>query len=546
MKPSKNPEAPNSFSKAAALSFNQRVADARAKLKEAKRDRRLVNLSHLTPDEREFALKTAHLPDDVDLIAYCAGWLRAQQRLAMPRLRDYVSDLLVMVLQPEMLSCLLGRWMSPPRSSTGPKSAHSGSKAVMLLMGALGLGAHVDNNVEFLRGNPEAQDVLACALNEAAQLSNQEPEPFQLANSTDSVRRHLPKLAQTLGRLAMQANVLMLRSLAAMNPHMSICEVAGIDGTAVAAWIKQTKGFSEDEEADLRHRVPQAGFRFYSHDGGGKHDVADGEKVNAKKVKLWRGYYLVVLVDYCTGRPIVWTLVDASRDEAKALPELLSLLYEFWPDCPLKTIVSDGAWDEKESHRLCEVNYGIHLVASRTREDWLDATHSLSPRESKLIASYNGRGEVFCRKHGKQLRYLGNEFPKRAGLAPGEPAPEAQFRLRFKCECEENGGSCGTVSLQMRHHWSAFAYYPHNAYGVSKRYAERHALLAHRNRCESLFNALKVGHGLATVGADRLRLRDFDSVHAMIDLSFCMGTALMLGHERDKRDAATGREQLAA
>jgi hypothetical protein len=545
MKSVKAPEAPKSFSKAAALSFNQRVADARAKLKAAGRDWRRVNLSHLAAEEKEFLLKTRHLPDDVDLIAYCAGWLRLQQRFAMPRLRNYVSDLLVMVLQPEILSCLLGRWMSPPHS-TGPKAAHSGSKAVMVLMGALGLGAHVDDNVEYLHGHQEAQDVLACALAEAAQLANEKPEPFLLASSTDSVRRHLPRLAQTLGRLAMQTNVLMLRSLAAMNPSLPICEVAGIDGTAVAAWVKQTKGFTKDEEAELRDRLPHAGFRFYGYRDGGKHDVTDGEKVDVKKIKLWRGYYLVVLVDYCTGRPIVWTLVDASWDEAGTLPELLSLLYEFWPNCPLKTIVGDGAWDEEWAHQLCEVNYGVHLVASRTDERRLNATHGLNSRESKMIASFNGRGEAFCRKHGKQLRYLGNESPKRDGLAPGEATPEAQFRLRFKCECEENGGSCGTVSLQMRNHWSALAYYPHNAYGMAKRYAERHALFAHRNRCESLFSALKSGGGLATVGADRLRIRDFDSVHAMVDLSFCMGTALMLGHERDKRDAGPRREQLAA
>lgn len=84
--------------------------------------------------------------------------------------------------------------------------------------------------------------------------------------------------------------------------------------------------------------------------------------------------------------------------------------------------------------------------------------------------------------------------------------------------------------------------------GVS-RYAERHALLAHRNVCESLFNALKAGHGIATVGADRLRLNDFDTVHALVDLSFCMSTALMLGHKRDKYAASHAvplQDQLAA
>jgi hypothetical protein len=96
-------------------------------------------------------------------------------------------------------------------------------------------------------------------------------------------------------------------------------------------------------------------------------------------------------VDYCTGRPIVWAMIDASWDEAKTLAELLRLLYELWPDCPLTTIVADGAWDREEAYKLCEVNYGVHLTASRTNRIRLNARHNLDPRESKLIGSFNGR-----------------------------------------------------------------------------------------------------------------------------------------------------------
>lgn len=92
MKHNKPPEPPKSFRDALRLAFNNRVVDARNKLREAGDDWRSVSLSHLTPDEREFALKTKHLPDDVDLVAYCAGWLRTRQRFSMPRLRGYVGD----------------------------------------------------------------------------------------------------------------------------------------------------------------------------------------------------------------------------------------------------------------------------------------------------------------------------------------------------------------------------------------------------------------------------------------------------------------------
>jgi hypothetical protein len=530
VRPGRLSEAPPSYSKPE-IPFRERVKKALAWVREhADRDLRQLDLSGLSVDERDFVLKTAHLPEDVDLNLYCEAWLRFRRMFAMPRLRGYVGDLAVMLGQPEMLACLLGAWPNPPDSSSGPRSAYPGSKAVMLLMGALGMSPHVDDAFEYLKENPAAQEVVAWALAESAELAGDQPTPFRLAGSVDSVLRHFPKLAATLGRRAMEANVRMLRSLAALYPNLPICKIAGIDGTAVLAWVKQKSGKTKDEEALLRGRASHAGFRFYEQKGNEKRDVAEGEKVNVKRVKCWRGYYLVVLVDYCTGRPIVWTLVDASWTEARTLHELLRVLYELWPDCPMKTIVGDGAWDKDEWHELCERHYGLHLVASRTSDPRkLDAKHRLPERESELIDYFDGRGQVFCRAHNKPLSYLGNGFPKRNDLAPGEAAPEAQFRLRFRCE-----GGCGTPSLQMKRHWTALAYYPHTPTGQRKRYAERHALLAHRNVCESLFNALKVGHGIATCGADRLRLNDLDTVHALVDLSFCMGTALLLGQERDK------------
>jgi hypothetical protein len=528
VRPGRLTPAPGSFGDSE-IPFRERVKAALAKLREnPDRDLSALDQFQLSPDELEFVLKTAHLPADVDLNRYTEAWLRFRQQFAMPRLRGYTEDLAVMLGQPEMLACLLGLWPYPPESSTGPKPLYSGSKAVMLLMGGLGMGPHVDNAFEQVNGNPGHRRVFEWAFAHAAELAGKEPVPFQLAGRVESVLRHFPKLATTLGRGAVEANVQMLRSLAALHPNKPICEIGGIDGTAVVAWADQRRGRDADDEARLRRRASHAGFRAYERRNGKKEDVPAGQ-VTRKWGKLWRGYHLVVLVDYCTGRPIVWTLVDASLDEARALEVLLPLLYELWPDCPLKTIVGDTAWDELWAHQLCEANYGVHLVASRTtRQDAVNAKHSLPEREGKLIDHFDGLGRAFC-VHRKQLTYLGNSLPKRDGLAPGELAPEAQFRLRFRCE-----DGCGTPSLQMRLHWTALAYYPHTPDGQRKRYAERYALLAHRNVCESLFNALKVGHGIATVGADRLRLTHFDSVKALIDLSFCMGTALMLGQERNK------------
>jgi hypothetical protein len=50
----------------------------------------------------------------------------------------------------------------------------------------------------------------------------------------------------------------------------------------------------------------------------------------------------------------------------------------------------------------------------------------------------------------------------------------------------------------------------------------------------TICSQLKAGGSLATVGADRMRLNDFRTLHALIDVNFCLGTALMLGYERDQ------------
>ena len=223
MKPVNPPDAPRSFLERK-FPFSEKIKAALKKLRDAGDDRRSVSLSHLTELEREFVLKTAHLPADVRPHRVLRGVAAHQQQFAMPRVRDYVDDLAVMLGQPEVLACLLGRWANPPRRSTGPKPAHTGSKGVMLVEAALGISPHTDDNFEYLRGNPKAQEVCAWAMDEAAQLAGEEPLRFRLANSTDSVLRHMPNLAATLGRSAMEANVRMLQSLAALYPNMPICD----------------------------------------------------------------------------------------------------------------------------------------------------------------------------------------------------------------------------------------------------------------------------------------------------------------------------------
>jgi hypothetical protein len=85
----------------------------------------------------------------------------------------------------------------------------------------------------------------------------------------------------------------------------------------------------------------------------------------AQSAGLAEAFVAGVIADQVTGLPLVWTVHDASMDEARAIVPLLSFLFSLWPECPAKTIAGDSAWDENEWCRLCEVDYGIHPIFCR-------------------------------------------------------------------------------------------------------------------------------------------------------------------------------------
>lgn len=86
----------------------------------------------------------------------------------------------------------------------------------------------------------------------------------------------------------------------------------------------------------------------------------------------------------------------------------------------------------------------------------------------------------------------------------------------------------------MKTDWSKLTFYPHHADGNPRRYAQRQAMLARLNRAESLFNRLKAGRKLATPGAARTRVRDKDSVDALISLALLSMTALTVVDQRQQ------------
>lgn len=86
----------------------------------------------------------------------------------------------------------------------------------------------------------------------------------------------------------------------------------------------------------------------------------------------------------------------------------------------------------------------------------------------------------------------------------------------------------------MKTDWSKLTFYPHHAHGKPRRYAQRQAMLARLSQAESLFNRVKAGRKLATPGAARTRLRDKDSIDALLSLALLSMTALTVVDQRQQ------------
>jgi hypothetical protein len=460
------------------------------------------------------------------------------QLLRQPMRTDIEFDTHAALDQPEMKEAL-AKW-EYPRRAPGPAANPACAKALMINV-ANGIASHIRTARQIFQTQAGLQQVFAHHEREQAAVAGREAHPCTIRDYT-SCLDHIEELSSTeFHRELLKANIEMLKSLRRMFPDGRVCELAAIDGTDVAAWCAQVGTRNFDEEQIIRLLTPRAGARSIR---GGNEAVRDdeGQLVEVKgKGKFWRGYYLVVLVDVKTGLPIVWTLRDADWREADALKELLFLLYELWPDCPLEVVIGDKAWDFSNYARMCALNYGIHLVAiqkdsNAEKERLVDHKH---------ISGYSGQGVVHCRKHAKPMTFVGTEGAgrdKRAGLEPGDDAVESRFNVRYRCD------DCGSVrSIPMRglpsenavsEDWNTFTYYPHSTVGTAgmqKRFAERRALEARRNIAEATFSSLKTICQLALQGPRRTRLTNFDTVHTLIALSFTTRNALALAGERIRR-----------
>jgi hypothetical protein len=452
--------------------------------------------------------------------------------MAVPESDRPLADLDHILAQPEVRR-FWREWTGPMPAGGGRTPKYAGVKAVLFLMAAGGSFAHVRDALDALHDNEQL----------LARFEKLEGEPIELPVGSNVTRlaRKLAGSGRVAARAANVRGIVALEEMFGLTEHRYV-----IDGTPVPAWCRQVGAGKKNpaREAELRKRTPRAGFRVYEHTSDGKVGV-NGAITTPRlvRIKAWRGYFWITLHHQQLNCPVISTLIPADHDEVKAIVPLLSDLHRLHPSANIECIAGDGAFDEDHLHRLCEVNYGIHLIARHK-----PGTQGLLLEKGRVV-ELGPTGKLRCPHMTKSqwMEFAAAEVPPRAPrgkdpLRPGQPAPEGGFRIRATgCPLpEDDPDHCGKVGLRMNASWRRLTYYPKYPGPVSsERFYKRVAMIDRLNQVESAHHRLKA-RNLATAGASRIRIVEMDVIECILQIAQLSMTALALADQRKRRDIDPG------
>lgn len=269
-------------------------------------------------------------------------------------------------------------------------------------------------------------------------------------------------------KMLVKLNLEVIQELA--ENHERIGRYCLIDGTAIPSFTRQVGTLSDAEEAII-NRGTSSTFIRHEQKGG-----------SAKK---WRGYEMLTITGMKSTLPLAWVLIS-TQPTAYEVRQVLNLLFDNWPGCPMKYLVGDSEFDNSEIMQMCHEEFGVIGV------------FDLRDQVRKEIASITNFGQPNCVKCHKPMKLthrekfwtiddrVANNIPRR------EEISLKNARLRWECEhgClhpETNK----PLKLQTRpkDYWRVFTMLPHA--GNSKWAHLRKALMYRRNSVEAVFSALK-------------------------------------------------------
>jgi hypothetical protein len=361
--------------------------------------------------------------------------------------------------------------------------------------------------------------------------------------------RHLHRLAGRAShaghspQILLAANIALIRELASLRDqdgaprHPRVGHVGIVDGSRLCAPIWQGAVRSDAHlEAMRRPGMERVQSIVY---GRGKEDATvSGRKANRGNEKASRGkeystvngWNAIVIVDQASTLPLVWALANGKADEPAVLVDrLLPLLSELWEDCPMHTLVGDGAFDEAPTCRALELNWSLHPVFAR-----------ISPRSTRA-KDHHGRvfelinGQPSCACGPMKFRGRDDFYDlhrrRKEGLRRGQPAPDTvNPRIRWACPtglCRRDDGTVLSLSLWFNRDPRDHGYYPRG--GESDDAYTRRALELARNAAESVQAGIKA-HGIGVRDGRALWARDNDA-EWQLGLHCLSQTARRLAHE---------------
>lgn len=301
--------------------------------------------------------------------------------------------------------------------------------------------------------------------------------------------------------------------------------------------------------------------------------IADWRSYGPDNEKHWKelwGWKIVVLTCLKSGLALGWVLIPANGDEREALREILAMVFDAWPSCPIRYVVGDSFFDHSKTlaydlrfrmgitpcfHKHGKYSEALPYCDGISGQDGVPhCKHGpmkqvkVDARSSLTAAQRIKRGQDAERMRDLLARGEADPTAENCAIAefrlPMEGPVRDDMRICFACNAQDPNDRCaaGEVTTFPRDDARVYTELPRDGLGT-KPYAKRVALQTRRLASESI-NALMTHRGMAGRGPERKAKGTDAQVDWLMSLGLLWMTARALIHA-DGSYAETRREMFA-
>jgi hypothetical protein len=368
--------------------------------------------------------------------------------------------------------------------------------------------------------------------------------------------------------LACRANIRCFAELAEMTDetgkrlYPDLGRFCSADGKDLEADVNQEVPRSELEKEWRQEQLDARGmegvaFRPKSRKVNRTGTLPSGETATVETMEHWGelwGRKIVALTCLKSGLALAWKVIPADGDERAALREVLDMIFEEWPSCPIEYLTGDRLYDHSRAFardlvfryritpcfRRSGKGYDADYCDGETGEDGVPACkHGLmklaqvraKPSVAKRIEMGRAAEQARAQLASGELSQTADNLAK-ARFAP-TPCPVAGTKMNMTFKCAE--GICGKVVTRAKDDPRVFTELPRAGAGRGRTFRE--VLLLRRLASESL-NALIDHRCMASDGSERKAKGSDSQVEWLLGLGMLYLTARILVLANGTYDAA--------